>query len=182
MTKTILRAGFFAALATTAWALAPAAAPGSITIVGKQMNVPIEGKFKNFSSQIQFDPANPAAGKAAIEVDVASIDFGDDNFNYELRTKPWFDAKTYPKATFTSSAIKPLGKDRLVVSGKLSIKGKSADVTVPVTLKTEGTARVFEGTLPIKRTSFNVGEGEWRDTDVVADEVQIRFRLVVAPK
>jgi polyisoprenoid-binding protein YceI len=182
MMKTILRAGLLVALATTAWTQVLAAAPSSITIVGKQMNVPIEGKFKNFSSQIQFDPANPAAGKATIEVEVASIDFGDDDFNYELRTKPWFDAKTYPKAAFTSSVIKALGKDRLEVSGKLSIKGKSADVTVPVTLKTEGAARVFEGALPIKRTSFNVGEGEWRDTSVVADEVQIRFRLIVAPK
>src|SRR5256885_11935716 len=177
MMKTILRAGLLVALATTAWAQAPAAAPGSITIVGKQMNVPIEGKFKNFSSQIQFDPANPAAGKAAIEVDVASIDFGDDNFNYELRTKPWFDAKTYPKATFTSSAIKALDKDRLEVSGKLSIKSKSADVTVPATSKTDGATRVLNGALPIKRTSFNVGEGAWRDPSVVADEVPVRFHL-----
>jgi len=36
---------------------------------------------------------------------------------------------------------------------------------------------VFEGQLPIKRLAFNIGEGEWKDTSMVADEVVIKFRV-----
>jgi hypothetical protein len=36
--------------------------------------------------------------------------------------------------------------------------------------------------LPIKRTVFNIGDGEWKDTSVVADDVQIKFRIVTPVK
>jgi polyisoprenoid-binding protein YceI len=52
----------------------------------------------------------------------------------------------------------------------------------PVSFKTEGGQQVFEGVLPIKRLQFNIGEGEWKDTATVADEVQIRFHIVAAKK
>lgn len=169
-----------AAMAT--WAQTPTVNPGTMKFIAKQMNVPIEGQFKKFSARIQFDPTNPAAGKATVEIEVASLDLGDKDFNYEMNTKTWLDTHTYPKATFVSSAIKPIALDRLEIRGKLTIKGKTLDVTVPVTLRTEGRARVFDGVLPIQRTTFNVGEEEWRDTSVVADEVQIRFHLIAAPQ
>jgi polyisoprenoid-binding protein YceI len=151
--------------------------PGRISISGKQMGVSVEGDFRRFTTQINYDPSNVAAAKATIEVDVASIDIGQEDFNQELRSKTWFDAKRYPKATFVSTAIKSAGTGRLDVSGKLTVKGKTQDVTVPVTVKNEGNMRVFEGTLTIKRTAFDVGEGEWKDTKIVADDVALRFRI-----
>ncbi len=56
-------------------------------------------------------------------------------------------------------------------------KGKTADVTFPMTVRKEGGATLFEGSLPIHRLAFNIGEGEWKDTSIVADEVSIRFRV-----
>ena len=63
---------------------------------------------------------------------------------------------------------------------KLTIKGKSADVAFPITVKQDGKQHVFEGALPIKRLTYNVGEGDWRDTGLVADEILIKFRVVAA--
>jgi polyisoprenoid-binding protein YceI len=76
-----------------------------------------------------------------------------------------------------SSSIKPAGPGKLTVSGKLAIKGKSADVSFPLTVKSAGGKQVFEGALPIRRLAFNIGEGEWQDTSMVADEVVIKFRV-----
>ena len=39
---------------------------------------------------------------------------------------------------------------------------------------------MFEGALPIKRLAFNIGDGEWKDTSMVADEVLIKFRVTAA--
>ena len=48
----------------------------------------------------------------------------------------------------------------------------------PVTVKQEGTNTVFEGGFTLLRIAFGIGEGVWSDTDTVANEVQVRFRLV----
>jgi polyisoprenoid-binding protein YceI len=156
------------------------AAHSTITATSKQMNVPVEGKFTKFSAQLAFDPAKPASGSAQVSVDMTSYDLGDETYNDEVRGKDWFDAKTYPGATFVSSAIAPAGADRFNVTGKLTIKGKSQTVVVPVTVTTQGTAHVFDGSLTIKRSQYDVGLGEWKDTSVVADDVVIRFHLVGA--
>jgi polyisoprenoid-binding protein YceI len=153
-------------------------AKSSISAVFKQMNVPVEGKFKKFTAQVDYDAAKPDASKASVEIDISSFDLGDADFNKEAAKKDWFNAAQFPKATFVSSAIKPAAGGKLDVTGKLTIKGKTADVNFPLTVKKEGAAQVFEGALPIKRLTYNIGEGEWKDTGMVADEVVIRFRVV----
>jgi polyisoprenoid-binding protein YceI len=111
-----------------------------------------------------------------------SFEIGDAVTSKEVKGKDWFDAAKYPKASFVSSGIKAGAAGKYDVAGKLTIKGKTVDVTVPATYKQDGGAQVFEGVLPIKRNAFNIGEGEWKDTSVVADDVQIKFRIVTAKK
>lgn len=153
-------------------------AKSSVSAVFKQMNVPVEGKFKRFNAQIDYNSAKPETSKASMEIDVASFDLGDAEFNKEAQKKDWFNGPQFPKATFVSSALRPAAGGKLDVSGKLTIKGKTTDVAFPLIVKQEGSAQVFEGTLPIKRLAFNIGEGEWKDTSMVADEVVIKFRVV----
>ena len=157
-------------------------AKSSVVAVSRQMGVPVEGKFQRFSAQVSFDPAKPAEGRASIDIDIASFDLGDADFNRETAKKEWFDAAKFPKATFVTTAIKPAGPGKFDAAGKLTIKGITRDVVAPVSFKAEGGQQVFEGVLPIKRLAFNIGEGEWKDTATVADDVQIRFRIVTAKK
>lgn len=157
-------------------------AKSSITATSKQMNVPVEGKFNKFAAQVNFDPAHATAGSAQFTVDVGSYDLGDESYNDQVRGKDWFDAKTYPNATFVSSAIAPAGGNMYNVTGKLTIKGKSQTVIVPVTVSQQGATLTFDGALPIKRLQYDIGTGEWKDTSTVADEVTIKFHIVAAKK
>ena len=150
----------------------------SVSAVFKQMNVPVESKFKKYSIAIDYNAATPDAAKASVEIDTASLDLGDADMNKEVAKKDWFNSAAFPKATFVSTSIKSAGAGKLTVAGKLTIKGKSADVSFPLTVKADGAKQVFEGALPIKRLTFNVGEGEWKDTGMVADEVTIKFHVV----
>ncbi len=145
----------------------------------KQMGVPMEGKFNKFSAQISFDPATLAKAQARIDIDVASIDTGSSDANEEVAGKLWFNTKAFPAASFVSTGIKALGGNRYQASGKLSIKGKTLDVTTPVTFQATGTRGIFEGTFAIKRLDYAIGEGEWTDVSTVADEIQIKFHIVV---
>jgi polyisoprenoid-binding protein YceI len=166
------------ALPTLAAALKADPAKSSVSAVFKQIGVPVEAKFKRFSARIDYDEARPEASKASVEIDVPSFDLGDPEYNKEVLKKEWFNAAQFPKASFVSSAIKPAGAGKLDVAGKLTIKGKTADVNFPLSVKKEGGGQVFEGALPIKRLAFNIGEGEWKDTATVADEVLIKFRVI----
>ncbi|MGI4984825.1 MAG: YceI family protein [Janthinobacterium lividum] len=155
------------------------AARSTVITTSKQMNVAVDGTFKKIGGDVSFDPAKPAAGSAHVTIDIASYDIGAEEYNKTLRDKEWFDAKAYPQASFASSAIAPAGTGKLNVAGKLTIKGKTQDVTVPLTVTQQAGAQVFDGVLAIKRLAYGIGANEWKDTSVVADEVQIKFHLVV---
>ncbi len=157
-------------------ALVPA--QSEILFVSKQMGVPVEGKFKTFSAQVAFDPAKLATSKIAFTVDTGSADIGREA-NAELPKPVWFNVAAFPKATFQSGSIKRIDTSKFEVAGKLSIKGLSSDVVVPVTLAQSGANTTATGAFPIKRLSFRIGEQEWADTSMVADEVQVKFKLVL---
>jgi polyisoprenoid-binding protein YceI len=157
-------------------------ATSSVAAVFTQMGVPVDAKFKQFDAQIDFDPANPAAAKAQVVVDVASFDIGDPEYNKEVLKPEWFKASQFPKATFVSTTIKSIAADKLQCAGQLTIKGKTQAVNVVLNVKRQGNGRVFEGSLPIKRLDFNIGEGEWKSTDMLANEVMIKFKIATNVK
>lgn len=151
----------------------------SVTFFYKQMGVPLDGKFSKFAAQLAFDPAKIDKAQARIDIDVASIDTGSTEANDEVVGKLWFNAKTYPTASFTSSGLKALGSNRYEATGKLSIKGRTLEVKAPVTFQAAGNRGAFDGSFTIKRLDFAIGEGEWTDVGTVANEIQIKFHLVV---
>ncbi len=144
-----------------------------------QMGVAMDGTFKRFTSQLKFDPAKLNAAQARIEIDIASIDTGVDEANEEVVGKQWFNVKAYPSASFVSSGMQSLGGNRYEASGKLSIKGRTRDVVVPVTFTDAGGRGRFDGALNIKRLDYAIGEGAWSDVGTVANEIQIKFHFVV---
>lgn len=150
-----------------------------VTFGFTEMGVPLDGKFNKFSAEVSFDPAQLAKAQARIDIDLASIDTGSNDGNEEVVGKKWFNVKTYPTASFVSTGIKPLGGNRYQALGKLSIKGKTQDVATPVTFQSDGKRGIFEGAFQIKRLDYAIGEGEWTDVSSVANEIQIKFHVVV---
>jgi polyisoprenoid-binding protein YceI len=164
------------ALGANAGAIDPA--KSTVTATFKQMGVAVDAKFTQFSGNIDYDAANVAAAKAHIALQVSSFDIGDAEYNREVQKKEWFNAAQFPQATFVASTIKSLAANKLQAQGKLTIKGKTLDVNIPIEVKQNGGAQMFSGTLPIKRLYFNIGEGEWKDTEMLADEVVVKFNIV----
>ena len=152
-------------------------ARSSMSVLSRQMNVPVEAPFKKFNAQVNFDPNKPEASSARVEIDLNSFDIGDPEINDNVKDPNWFDTKRHPTARFVSSSVRALGGGKFEARGPLTLKGKTLDVVAPFTVKTNGADRIFEGAFPIRRLQFDVGDRHWRDTTIVADEVQIKFRL-----
>ncbi|MGA2551328.1 MAG: YceI family protein [Burkholderiaceae bacterium] len=152
--------------------------PSTVSVTFKQMNVSVDATFNKFSGSIDFDPAKPAAGSAQFTIDITSFDLGSEEYNKEVLKPDWFDAAKYPTATFVSDSLKVVSPTQLEASGKLTIRGKAQEVHFPVSVKDAGKQRSFDGVIHINRTAFDVGTGEWKATDVVADEVIIKVHAV----
>lgn len=179
LSRTLLGA---ALLATTQAALAQqqlVPAQSEVQFTARQMGVPLEGHFKKFSAQVAFDPAKLATSKIAFTVDTGSATLGSRETDAELPKPVWFNVPKFPQAQFESTSIKALGGGKFEVAGKLTIKGTAQSVVVPVALAQSGATTTATGTLPLKRLAFKIGENEWADTSMVADEVTVKFKLAL---
>ena len=155
------------------------ASRSQIRFVSKQMGVAVEGGFRKFDGTVTFDPKKPEATKGEFEVDLASIDLGNEEGETEVKRPLWFDTARFPKAKFTLTSLKPAGPGKYDAAGSLTIKGLTQPVSAPVTVAEAAGVRTVQGQFPMKRLQFKIGDGHWSDTETVADEVVVRFRFTI---
>jgi polyisoprenoid-binding protein YceI len=169
----------------------PAAAPAnaqklitagsSISFTSKQMGVNVEGSFNKFDAQLNFDPKKLQDAKVGFSIDLTSVDIGDAGTMSELKKPGWFDSARVPAATFTSGSVKSTGSGKFEISGNLVIKGFTKPVTVPVSLTQTGLPSGqtrADGAFTIKRLDYKIGDGDWNDVSLVANDVQVKLRLI----
>jgi len=151
-----------------------------IRFATKQMGASVEGRFRKWKANVDFRPRDLAHSKAEFEIELASIDLASDESESEVRGALWFDTANFPVAKFASASVRGLGGDRYEIAGTMSIKGVARDVVVPVALRKDAAGNsVAEGQFTIRRLDFKVGEGVWSDTATVANDVNVRIRMVL---
>lgn len=147
-----------------------------------QMSVNMDGSFSQMkATEFSFDPANPEAAKVVIEIPLSSIDAGYAEANTELEKDEWLNLAAHPLAAFRSTKVEALGENRYQVTGELSIKGNTKAVTAPFTFKEDSGAGHFEGSFTFQRADFSVGDGQWKDFSIVANDIEIKFHVVAKP-
>jgi polyisoprenoid-binding protein YceI len=169
----------FFGLSLPAMAQQLAPAQSEIVFVSKQMGVPVEGRFQKFSAKIAFNPSKPDQANIAFTVDMTSATLGVKETDAELPKAEWFNTAKFAQATFQSTSVKALGAGKFEVAGKLSIKGATQTVLVPVTLTQAGANTTAVGAFALKRLAFKIGDNEWSDTSMVADDVQVKFKFAL---
>ncbi len=167
--------GAFVATAQADAVLQPA--QSELSFITKQMGVPVDGRFRKFDVKLKLDPKMPEAGSVTFTIDMASASLGVPESDAEMPKPIWFNTAKFPQATFQSTAIKGLGGGKFEVAGKIAIKGTSRDLVVPVTITQSGANSVATGSFVLKRLEFKIGEEEWADTTVVANDITVKFKL-----
>ena len=142
----------------------------------------VDGEFSEFTMDVEGDPAKPETVKVKMTIDVASIDTKNQKRDDHLRSPDFFDAKTHPTITFTSTSIKKKG-NQLIVRGKLTMRGKSKQVTLPFKVaKGKNGAGVdtttYKGKLTIDRNDFGVGTSSIAAKISLEDEVDLKLLVV----
>ena len=109
-----------------------------------------------------------------------SLDTGDQERDDTLRDSDLFAVKKFPQAHFSAAQIVKTASGYEAL-GKLTIRDASRDVRVPFTFRTATEAGVsvgyMSGKTTIKRLDYGVGQGDWKATDQVGNEVGVSFAL-----
>jgi len=96
-----------------------------------------KGRFSEITGTINLDERNLENSSVDVTINVASVDTHDEKRDGHLKSADFFDVENHPKITFKSTKVEPNGKDRLNVTGDLTIRG----VTRSVVLDTEFNGR-----------------------------------------
>jgi polyisoprenoid-binding protein YceI len=177
---------FFPLIALSALSTAPVAAQqvdpsaSELVFVTQQMGAPVEGRFQHWAAQVALDPRQPERGQVALSIQTDSVAFAAPEVTAEAQRAVWLDTAKFPQAVFQSSALRAAGAGQYQMNGRLTLKGETRDVIVPVTLALTGATGTATGAFTLKRSDFRIGEGERADASLVAHEVQVRFRLALS--
>ena len=135
----------------------PAGEGSSVTFKIKNFGFNIDGSFTGLQGTILFDPAAPAKASFDVSVNAASVNTDNDQRDNHLKKEEYFDVQNYPRIRFVSTSISP-GKDgKYTISGKLTIKTTTKDISFPFTASPIGNDYIFGGQFTINRKDFGIG-------------------------
>ena len=126
-----------------------------------------------------YDDKNPAAGSLEVKIDIASLDTQDAERDDALKGADLFDTKGHPSATYVAKSLARNSAGGLEAVGKLTLRGVSKDLRLPLTLKPTANGLELSGQTSIKRLDYGVGQGEWQSTESVGDEVKIQYKVTL---
>ena len=152
---------------------------GSLTFTFDQAGAASKGTFKQFSTDLVYDEKSPSAGSLSVKVQIASIDTQDQERNDMLVGADLFDAKKFPTAQYVASSFARTASGSLEAVGKLTLRGVTKDLRLPLKIVPTADGLELSGTTSIKRLDYGVGQGDWQSTEGVADEVKIQYKVIL---
>ena len=176
------------ALASLLLASAPAMAadyvqaPGStLVFASNYQGETFTGKFGGFTTTMSFDPAQLAASKLDVAIQLAGTQTGNKDRDDTLVSSDFFNVGKFAQARYTATRFRSLGGNQYAADGTLSLRGASKPVTLTFTW-TPGVQPVLTGKATVKRLDFGIGGGDWADTSTIPNDVAISTKVVLKPR
>jgi polyisoprenoid-binding protein YceI len=143
----------------------------------------VRGRFRTFSGQI-VTGASPLDSSVTAEIDLSSIDTGNEQRDGHIRSADFFEVETYPTMTYQSTGVREDG-DVYILDGKLTLKGVTRDVPLALEINgfgpdAYGGTRVgFTAIGEINRRDFGVNFTAVMETGgaVVSDKITIQLEI-----
>ncbi|MCX6499971.1 MAG: YceI family protein [Arthrobacter sp.] len=145
----------------------------------------VRGAFNDVDGFITVDAEHPERSKVGLTVKVASIDTRNADRDQHLRTNDFFDAPRFPEITFVSSRVDQVDQGHFIVSGDVTIKGITKEISIPIDFigverDPMGNLRAgFEGSRRIDRQDFGLKWNTALDSGgvLVSDKITLEFEV-----
>jgi len=92
----------------------------------------VRGHFKNIHGKLFFDPQNPRDSRLEARIDARSIWTGEPDRDAHLRSADFLDVERYPEITFAGQRVEIMGDHDYLLTGDLTIRGVTNEVTFKV--------------------------------------------------
>jgi polyisoprenoid-binding protein YceI len=156
------------------------AAQSRLEFTGTQAGAPFKGVFHAFTASIDFSPDALANSKFDVTITLASVDSEDKDRDGTMRGADVFDVAHFPNARYVTHAITRTASG-YAASGSLTLHGTTREVPIQFTFSSAGGGAKLLGTAQLKRLDFGVGQGDWKSTEWVKNEVSVAFNLALTP-
>jgi polyisoprenoid-binding protein YceI len=153
----------------------------TLGFTGSAQGESFEGRFSRFVPEVRFDPADLAATRFHVRIDLASADSANAERDELLHGPDFFDSAAQPEAVFVAEGARAEG-DGYVSDGQLTLKGISRPVSLRFRFTAADGRAQLEAAARLDRTAFGVGGGEWLDAETIAHEVSVKATLKLTPK
>jgi polyisoprenoid-binding protein YceI len=193
--RSSLMGAFAALLAVSLAQAAPPAPPveytldparSSLKFAFTQDKAENQGRFRKYDVKLRFVESNLAASRLDAVIDVGSLDTGDEERDAEMRGVNGFDVAKFPEAKFHTVRFSPVSAGRYEAIGKLTLHGVTRELRVPLAIRAAnekaGPAAYVTGRVSFNRLDFGVGQGQYKATDFIGNEVSATFGLRFSAK
>jgi polyisoprenoid-binding protein YceI len=150
-----------------------------LTFTFHQLDAASSGQFRTFRTEFAYDEKNLAASSLKVTVDIGTLDTQDGERDTALKSAELFDAQKFPTASYVANSLARTASGGLEAVGKLTLRGVSRDLRLPLALKPVASGYELSGQTAIKRLDYGVGQGEWKSTESVGDEVKIQYKVTL---
>jgi polyisoprenoid-binding protein YceI len=145
----------------------------------------VRGQFTKFDGTLLLNEKDPAQSVIEGWVETASVNTHEPNRDGHLRSPDFFDVEKFPKMTFRSKKITPSGAERFKLTGDLTIKEMTHEITFDVTFEGQtkdpwgGTRRAFTADAALNRKDWGLNwnvaleAGGW----LVSEQVKVHVEL-----
>jgi polyisoprenoid-binding protein YceI len=170
---------------TTRWTIDPGHSAVGFS-VRHLMITNVRGEFEKFRGDVTYDAAHPEATRIDATIEVASLNTREAKRDSDLRSPLFFDAENHPAITFVSKSARAAGEGNLEVTGNLTIRGTTHEVTLSVRdisapqVDMRGSPRIgATAEAKIKRSDFGMTWNKALDTGgvVVGDVITITLEV-----
>lgn len=138
------------------------------------------GTFSAPRGWLRFDPDDFSSARGEIELDLATLDLGDEKWNRRMARGDSLDSEDHPVARWRIERIEPIGEDLFHAHGSLALRGASFPLTLsvrfnglrrhPLTLRrTAG----FSASAVLSRAALGIDK--WKS--MVGDEVKLEVEV-----
>lgn len=165
----------------SAWVVDAAASTLAFSFI--QAGAATTGHFGQFTADIDFTATPAASGRFDVRIETVSADTLDKERNEQLRTADLFNVAQFPQARYVATQFTPKGEG-FEAQGQLTLRGATQPVPLAFTFQpaANGRTAALKGSATIKRLAFGVGQGEWKSTEWISDDVQVSFTLQLVPR
>lgn len=162
--------------------LAVDTAASSVAWLGNKISGKHNGTIRISNGALQLQDGKLTGGKFTINMtSLANLDITDTSYKAKLeghlKSPDFFDVTKYPDATFEITSVADSGNNKLKISGNLTLKGISKNITFDADV-IESTPAAFKA-----KADFNINRHDWGITypgqkdDAISQEINLKVDL-----